>query len=134
MKYIIVNADDFGRHEDINAAVEKGLREGCLRSATVMPGGRAFAGAIALARRYEELGLGVHFTLVDGRPILPPEEIPSLVTKDGVFYPDHNALLGQYLRGKVNLEEVRRELAAQLRRVENTGVPTADCQNAFPAL
>lgn len=62
LKYIIVNADDFGRHEDINAAVEKGLREGCLRSATVMPGGRAFAGAIALARRYEELGLGVHFT------------------------------------------------------------------------
>lgn len=123
LKYIIVNADDFGRHEDINAAVEKGLREGCLRSATVMPGGRAFVGAIALARRYEELGLGVHFTLVDGRPILPPEEIPSLVTKDGVFYPDHNALLGQYLRGKVNLEEVRRELAAQLRRVENTGVP-----------
>ncbi len=123
MKYIIINADDFGRHEDINKAVEKGLAEGCLRSATVMPGGRAFAGAVELARRHEELGFGVHFTLVDGYPILPAEEIPSLVKKDGLFYPDHNAFIKRYLQGKVNFEEVRRELSAQLRKVEGTGVP-----------
>lgn len=123
LKYIIINADDFGRHEDINKAVEKGLVEGCLRSATVMPGGRAFAGAVELARRHEELGLGVHFTLVDGQPILPPEEIPSLTAENGRFYPDHNAFLKRYLQGKVNFEEVRRELSAQLRKVEGTGVP-----------
>lgn len=123
LNYIIVNADDFGRHEDINAAVEQGLLQGCLRSATVMPGGRAFEGAVSLARRYEELGLGVHFTLVDGRPILPAAEIPSLVTEQGCFYPDHNAFLKQYLRGNINFDEVRRELSAQLRKVENTGVP-----------
>ncbi|MGN0951150.1 MAG: ChbG/HpnK family deacetylase [Mitsuokella sp.] len=123
LKYIIINADDFGRHEDINAAVAKGLVEGCLRSATVMPGGRAFAGAVELARHHKELGLGVHFTLVDGRPILPPAEIPSLVTEYGLFYPDHNAFLKHYLQGKVNFEEVRQELAAQLSKVEGTGVP-----------
>ena len=74
LRYIIINADDFGRHAEINRAVEEGLVHGCLRSATVMPGGAAFAGAIDIARRHEELGLGVHFTLVDGHPILPPEE------------------------------------------------------------
>ena len=76
MRYIIINADDFGRHAEINRAVEQGLVYGCLRSATVMPGGAAFAGAIDIARRHEALGLGVHFTLVDGNPILPPSEIP----------------------------------------------------------
>ena len=96
---------------------------GCLRSATVMPGGAAFAGAIDIARRHEALGLGVHFTLVDGNPILPPSEIPSLVAEDGRFLSDHTALLRRYLKGGVNLEEVRRELAAQLRKVEATGVP-----------
>ena len=123
LRYIIINADDFGRHAEINRAVEEGLVHGCLRSATVMPGGAAFAGAIDIARRHEELGLGVHFTLVDGHPILPPEEIPSLVGSEGDFLPDHTALLKRYLKGGVNLEEVRRELAAQLRKVEATGVP-----------
>lgn len=123
LRYIIINADDFGRHAEINRAVEQGLMHGCLRSATVMPGGAAFAGAIDIARRHEALGLGVHFTLVDGNPILPPSEIPSLVAEDGRFLPDHTALLRRYLKGGVNLEEVRRELAAQLRKVEATGVP-----------
>ena len=123
LRYIIINADDFGRHAEINRAVEEGLVHGCLRSATVMPGGAAFAGAIDIARRHEALGLGVHFTLVDGHPILPPEEIPSLVGAEGDFLPDHTALLKRYLRGGVNLEEVRRELAAQLQKVEATGIP-----------
>ena len=123
LRYIIINADDFGRHAEINRAVEEGLVHGCLRSATVMPGGAAFAGAIDIARRHEELGLGVHFTLVDGHPILPPEEIPSLVGSEGNFLPDHTALLKRYLKGGVNLEEVRRELAAQLQKIEATGIP-----------
>lgn len=123
LRYIIINADDFGRHVEINRAVEEGLVHGCLRSATVMPGGAAFAGAIDIARRHEELGLGVHFTLVDGHPILPTEEIPSLVGAEGDFLPDHTALLKRYLKGGVNLEEVRRELAAQLQKVEATGIP-----------
>lgn len=123
LRYIIINADDFGRHAEINRAVEEGLEHGCLRSATVMPGGAAFAGAIDIARRHEELGLGVHFTLVDGHPILPPEEIPSLVGSEGDFLPDHTALLKRYLKGSINLEEVRRELAAQLQKVEATGIP-----------
>lgn len=123
LRYIIINADDFGCHAEINRAVEEGLVHGCLRSATVMPGGAAFAGAIDIARRHEELGLGVHFTLVDGHPILPPEEIPSLVGSEGDFLPDHTALLKRYLKGSINLEEVRRELAAQLQKVEATGIP-----------
>lgn len=123
LRYIIINADDFGRHAEINRAVEEGLVHGCLRSATVMPGGAAFAGAIDIARRHEELGLGVHFMLVDGHPILPPEEIPSLVGSEGDFLPDHTALLKRYLKGSINLEEVRRELAAQLQKVEATGIP-----------
>ena len=123
MRYIIINADDFGRHAEINRAVEEGLVHGCLRSATVMPGGAAFAGAIDIARRHEELGLGVHVTLVDGHPLLPPEEIPSLVGSEGDFLPDHTALLKRYLKGSINLEEVRRELAAQLQKVEATGIP-----------
>lgn len=35
-KQLIVNADDFGRHILINRAVERGVAQGLIRSATVM--------------------------------------------------------------------------------------------------
>ena len=122
MKQIIVNADDFGRHERINRAVEQGVRGGVLRSATIMAGGAAFDDAAALALRCPQLGVGIHLTLVNGTPILPPAEIPSLVTREGVFADDHTAFAVRLLRGAVNLSEVRAELAAQLRRVETAGI------------
>lgn len=122
MKQIILNADDFGRHTLINAAVEKGVADGVLRSATIMPGGAAFDDAAALAARTPALGVGIHLTLVNGNPILPPAEIPSLVTEAGVFVDDHTAFAVRLLRGRVNLTEVRAELAAQLRRVETAGI------------
>lgn len=122
MKRLLVNADDFGRHELINQAVEHGVVTGCLRSATLMPGGLAFDSAVAVAKRQKKLGVGIHFTLVNGYPILPPEEIPSLVTEDGVFLEDHTAFIRQFLTGHIRLTEVRAELSAQLRKVEQAGL------------
>ncbi|MBR2216652.1 MAG: ChbG/HpnK family deacetylase [Selenomonadaceae bacterium] len=122
MKKIIANADDFGRHELINAAVQKAVREGCLRSATLMPGGVAFAGAVKLAKNEKNLGVGIHFTLVNGNPILPKEEIPSLVDANGLFYDSYNIFVKRYLLGKISLEEVKKELAAQLNKIEGAGL------------
>jgi len=122
LKQIIVNADDFGRHVLINRAVERGVTDGVLRSATIMPGGAAFDDAAELAARSPKLGVGIHLTLVNGNPVLPPAEIPSLVTEAGIFVDDHTAFAVRLLRGAVNLDEVRAELGAQLRRVEAAGI------------
>ena len=117
-----MNADDFGRHPLINAAVVQGVEKGFLRSATLMPGGKAFDGAVEAARSHSELGVGIHFTLVNGFPVLPPEEIPSLVTPDGVFHDTHTIFVKRFLLGKISMEEVRRELAAQMEKMRQTGL------------
>lgn len=122
MKKIIVNADDFGRHELINRAVERAFNTGCLRSATLMAGGIAFDDAVALAKKIPSLGVGIHFTLANGNPILPPKEIPSLVTEEGIFHGDYIKFLKRYLSGKISLSEVRAELAAQLEKIQRTGL------------
>ena len=122
MKKLIVNADDFGRHELINRAVERAFNAGCLRSATLMAGGIAFDDAIRLAKKISGLGVGIHFTLANGNPILPPKEIPTLVTAEGIFHADYVAFLKRYLRGKISLSEVRSELAAQLEKIQRTGL------------
>jgi len=122
LKRIIVNADDFGRHELINRAVERAFNTGCLKSATLMAGGIAFDDAVALAKKIPDLGVGIHFTLANGNPILPPKEIPSLVTEEGIFHGDYVKFLKRYLSGKISLSEVRSELAAQLEKIQRAGL------------
>ncbi|MBR3498181.1 MAG: ChbG/HpnK family deacetylase [Selenomonadaceae bacterium] len=122
MKKIIVNADDFGRHELINRAVERAFTAGCLKSTTLMAGGTAFEDAVSRAKKFSGLGVGIHFTLANGNPVLPPKEIPSLVTEEGIFHGDYVKFLKRYLSGKISLAEVRSELAAQLEKILNAGL------------
>ena len=122
MKKIIVNADDFGRHELINRAVERAFKFGVLKSATLMAGGIAFDDAVNVAKKNSGLGVGIHFTLANGNPVLPPEEIPSLVTAEGIFHGDYVKFLKRYLSGKISLAEVRSELAAQLEKISRAGL------------
>ena len=122
MKKIIVNADDFGRHELINRAVERAFNSGCLKSATLMAGGAAFEDAVKVAKKFSGLGVGIHFTLANGNPVLPPKEIPSLVTEEEIFHGDYIKFLKRYLSGKISLAEVRSELAAQLEKILNAGL------------
>ena len=71
MSQIILNADDFGRHACINAAVRESVERGLLRSVSLMAGEPAFDDAVTIAKAHPSLGVGIHFTLVDGRPVLP---------------------------------------------------------------
>lgn len=121
-KQLIVNADDFGRHELINSAVEKAFNKGCLRSTTLMAGGEAFENAVEIAKRNPSLGVGIHFTLANGNPVLSPAEIPSLVTSTGQFHNNYIEFLKLFLQGKIVLDEIRKELSAQLEKIQRTGL------------
>ncbi len=122
MKKIILNADDFGRHELINKAVEIAATEGALRSATLMPAGAAFDDAIEIAKKIPALGVGIHLTLVDDVPISPPETIPTLIKGNGKFYPNYMTFLKAYFTGKISLSDIRCELSAQFEKMERTGL------------
>src|SRR5580765_6566519 len=85
MRRLIVCADDFGRDIAINEAVEAGFRDGILSCASLMVAGPAAADAVERARRLPGLRVGLHLVLIDGSPVLPPEEIRGLVGADGRF-------------------------------------------------
>lgn len=121
-KKIIVNADDFGRHPAINRAVSQGFEEGCLTSASIMPGGAAFDEAVSIAQNHLELGIGVHFTLVGERPVLGVKDIPSLVDENGRLFSDYGEFIKRYFLGKIRLDEIRRELNAQMNKVKMAGI------------
>ena len=84
-KHLIVTADDFGLSREVNEAVELAHSDGILSAASLMVAGDAAADAVARAHRLPRLGVGLHLVLVDGRPVLPPEQLPALVDADGRF-------------------------------------------------
>ncbi|MCZ7635194.1 MAG: hopanoid biosynthesis-associated protein HpnK [Verrucomicrobia bacterium] len=119
---LIVNADDFGRSSDINAAVLEAHRTGILTSASLMVNEPAAAEAIALARAHPSLGVGLHLVLVAGRAALPPDQIPDLVNARGVF-PDDAVRVGFRLFFLRRLrDQLEREIAAQFRAFAATGL------------
>src|SRR5262245_48907457 len=84
-KTLIVTADDFGLSIPVNEAVEMSHRRGILSAASLMVGAPASDDAVSRARSMPALGLGLHVTLLEGRPVLPPEKVPGLVGPDGRF-------------------------------------------------
>ena len=111
MKRLIVTADDFGRSREINEAVEAAHRDGILTSASLMVCGAAAADAVERARRLPRLSVGLHVTLVNGRPALPAKDIPDLLDTDGTL---GRRLVALGVRLALD-SGVRRQAAAEMR-------------------
>jgi chitin disaccharide deacetylase len=123
LKRLIITADDFGASVPINEAVEKGHRHGVLSAASLMVGAPAMADAVERARRLPSLGVGLHLTLVDGRPVLPPRQIPSLVEPDGRFSKDPVRVgIRLFFSPKIQ-RQAEAEIRAQFERFRATGLP-----------
>ncbi|GLQ87994.1 hopanoid biosynthesis-associated protein HpnK [Dyella flagellata] len=108
---LIVTADDFGLHEAVNEAVERGYRDGVLRAASLMVAAPAVADAVARAKQNPGLAVGLHLVLADGRAMLPPVRIPDLVDGHGTF--DSNMVRNGFRF--FFLPHVRRQLADEIR-------------------
>jgi predicted glycoside hydrolase/deacetylase ChbG (UPF0249 family) len=72
VKYLIVNADDFGASRGINRAIAELHERGIVTSASLMITMPAAAGAVEFAKHSERLGVGLHVTLTqeDGTPLV----------------------------------------------------------------
>jgi chitin disaccharide deacetylase len=115
-KYLIVNADDYG----IAASVSQGIREchqlGIVTSTTVMIGMDNAAEAVQQAlKETPDLALGLHLAVAGKgiKPVLPPDQIPTLVRPDGLFF--DNPAWGEHA-ASFNPDEMSREIHAQFER------------------
>ncbi len=120
---VILTADDLGLAPEVNAAIERAHREGVLTAASLMVGEHAAAGGVAVARRNPGLAVGLHLTLTDGWPVLPPERIPALVRAETGRFRDDMAGLGLALATSAAARaQLRAEVAAQFAAFRATGL------------
>jgi len=122
VRRLIVTADDFGLAVPVNEAVEEAHQRGVLTTAGLMVGAEAAADAVTRARRLGTLEVGLHITLVRGRPVLPPSEVPDLVGRDGQFrWNLVRAGLAFFFRPAVQ-RQMEREIRAQFEAFARTGL------------
>ena len=120
---LVVTADDFGVDLAVNEAIEIAHREGVLTAASLMVSGKAAGDAVARARRLPTLGVGLHLVLVDGRPVLPPAEVPALVDDRGEFR-KNMALAGlRFALSPSARRQLEAEIEAQFAAFAATGLP-----------
>ena len=117
-RQLIITADDFGLSKGVNKAVEKAWQEGILTCASIMAGGAAFDDAVAIARRNPGLQVGLHLSLIQGRPVLPPSQIPGLVNEAGCFSDNPVAAGMRFFFDKSLYKPILREIEAQWDSIE----------------
>ncbi len=111
LKKLIVNADDFGMTEGNTIATIMCHETGILTSTTLMVNMPFAPLAVNLAKRHQNLGVGIHLVLTVGRPLV--EGATSYTDEEGNFrrpssYEDGNP--------HANLDELYTEWKAQIER------------------
>jgi len=122
LKRVIITGDDFGLALPVNEAIEHAHRYGVLTAASLMVGAAASEDAAERARRLPTLRVGLHLVLVEGCPVLPPEQVPGLVDERGEF----STRLGRagfdfFFRAGVR-RQLEDEIRAQFEAFRQTGL------------
>ncbi|HLB13036.1 MAG TPA: ChbG/HpnK family deacetylase, partial [Dehalococcoidia bacterium] len=90
MKFLIVNADDFGLSPGVNSGIREAQRQGIVTSASLISNLPGAKGAASLSRKNPSLCVGLHLNLSAGQPLTG---CPSLTWADGSFLPLLRVLL-----------------------------------------
>jgi predicted glycoside hydrolase/deacetylase ChbG (UPF0249 family) len=131
-RYLIITADDFGASININEGIKIAADKKAITSIAVLTN---FIDSLPylkeIAENHPEISIGVHLNIVTGKPVLPAEEIPSLVRADGSFY-TIDALLPKIQ--SVSADDLRKELRAQILTLANYGIRPEHLSDQFGIL
>lgn len=94
-----------------------------------------------LAATLPKLSVGCHVVLVDGSPLLPPSEVPSLAFAEAgsAFTPSLGGFVQRALTGRFSEKEIEAEAAAQFKKLRDSSVAVSHFDthkhtHVFPAV
>jgi predicted glycoside hydrolase/deacetylase ChbG (UPF0249 family) len=117
---LIVRADDMGYSNDIGHAIIKAHKQGIVTSASIMPASHFFDEGVKLCKENPDLAVGIHVAVMGTglRPVLSPEEVPTLVDDRGYFFDTREEL------DKANPDpaDYEKEMRAQVDKAIRSGL------------
>jgi predicted glycoside hydrolase/deacetylase ChbG (UPF0249 family) len=122
-RLLIVNADDYGLTAGVSRAILDAHRHGIVTSTSVIALGPAFAETVGWLLDAPGLGVGGHLALVgEDPPLLSAAEIPTLVDERGKLALSWRQFLPRAAAGRIDPQDIHRELGAQLQRLVDAGL------------
>jgi predicted glycoside hydrolase/deacetylase ChbG (UPF0249 family) len=124
-RLLIINADDLGMCHAINDAIFLSLKNGVVRSTSLMVPCPWALHAMHWLRENPVIPFGVHLTVICEAtnyrwlPLTPEEKVPSLLNESGNFYSLENI---QEFVERAKLDEVEMEFRAQIETVLAAGL------------
>ncbi len=121
---LLLRLDDNGMNHSVTMAIQEVAKTGIPFSTSVMFACPWYQQAITVLKQYPNISVGVHLTLNSEwkyyrwGPVLGQTAVPSLVDSNGLFYPSTDA----FLKSNYKLDEVEKELAAQIERAMHSGL------------
>jgi len=114
---LVVIADDFGIGTKTSEGIIHLAQKKDVLSGAVLLANSPYAESAmnSLAQSQLDLAVGWHPNLTLDKPILNCKQVPSLVDKQGKFFPLHR-FISKWLLGQFNHDEIFYELEAQLLR------------------
>ena len=119
---LVVNADDFGMSPAVSRGILRAHRDGVVTSTSLLGNCDDMGEAFALLAGAPGLGVGVHLSLVGGRPVAAAHAVRTLTDGEGGFFTRAQDLLVPLARGKIDVAEIELEFEAQVQRVRDAGI------------
>ena len=85
MRYVIINADDFGLSPGCNQGIAAAMAAGTVTDTTIFANSAHTGSGVAALRSVGVNAAGLHLNLTWGKPVLAPRAVSSLVGPDGNF-------------------------------------------------
>ena len=120
MRRLIINADDFGMTSGVNRGIAEAAAKGVVTSSTLMVNSSRFDEAVHLAKSFPALGVGCHAVLIQGIPMA--SGLAPLTNGSGRFKNSIRDFAQKALSGKLAADEVQNEIAAQIRKIQQSGL------------
>ena len=121
---VLLRVDDIGMNHAVNMGVKKLAESNIPFSTSIMFACPWYQEAVAILKNHPNVSVGVHLTLnaewqyYRWGPVLGRTAVPSLVDSLGYFLPSVSA----FLNSNYKLDEVEKELAAQIERALGSGL------------
>lgn len=122
MKYLILNADDFGMTRGVNQGIIRAHCEGILTSTTLMANGPAFEDAVELSAANPNLGVGCHLVLIGGKCVAPQEDVASLADARGNLPESLPKFVAKLSSGMIPTKQIEIEMRAQIQKIRAAGI------------
>ena len=112
MQKIIITADDYGMCDEVDKAIDAGIKNAFITTTNVMVNMGDLNNASTLRERFPDISVGIHWNVTTGKPVLSPDVIPTLVDLDGNFW-SINEFKKRYNKGLIKPEDLEKEIEAQ---------------------